>query len=52
VLAAVLLGTAAALVGPIGPTGLAVAYLAAMIATDLALAWPLSRRLRASPAAA
>jgi O-antigen/teichoic acid export membrane protein len=47
-LAAVLLGTAAALVGSIGATGLAVAYLAGMVATDLVLALPLGRRLRAS----
>lgn len=46
-LAIVLLATAAALVDRIGASGLAVAYLAGMIATDLALAWPLSRRMRA-----
>jgi O-antigen/teichoic acid export membrane protein len=46
VLAIVLLGTAAALVGSLGATGLAVAYLAGMIATDLVLAWPLFLRLR------
>jgi O-antigen/teichoic acid export membrane protein len=49
VLAAVLLGTAAVLVGPLGATGLAVAYLAGMVATDAALAWPLRRRLRVAP---
>jgi hypothetical protein len=48
VLAIVLLGTAAMLVGSAGATGLAVAYLAGMVATDLVLVWPLSRRLRAS----
>ncbi len=47
-LAAVLLGTAAALVGSIGASGLALAYLAGMVATDLVLAMPLGRRLRAS----
>jgi O-antigen/teichoic acid export membrane protein len=52
VLAVVLLGTAAALVGPLGATGLAVAYLGGMVATDLALAWPLSRRMRVSPSPA
>jgi O-antigen/teichoic acid export membrane protein len=52
VLATVLLGTAAALVGGIGASGLAVAYLAGMVATDLMLAWPLSRRLRTSTLAA
>jgi len=52
VLAIVLLVTAAVLVGSIGATGLAVAYLAGMVATDLALAWPLSRRLRTSTLAA
>jgi O-antigen/teichoic acid export membrane protein len=45
-LAAVLLGTAALLVGSIGASGLAVAYLAGMVATDLVLAWPLGRRLQ------
>ena len=52
VLAAVLLGTAAALVGPLGATGLAVAYLAGMVATDAALALPLRRRMRVAPAPA
>jgi O-antigen/teichoic acid export membrane protein len=52
VLAIALLGTAAALVGSLGATGLAVAYLAGMVATDLVLAWPLSRRLRTSTLAA
>ena len=48
VLAMVLFGTAAALVASLGATGLAIAYLAGMVATDLVLAWPLSRRLRTS----
>jgi O-antigen/teichoic acid export membrane protein len=48
VLAAVLVGAAALLVGQHGATGLALAYLAGYVATDLALAGPLSRRLRAS----
>lgn len=47
VLAIVLLGTAATLVSSIGATGLALAYLAGMVATDLVLASPLSRRLSA-----
>jgi PST family polysaccharide transporter len=49
VLAAVLLGTAAALVDTLGATGLAIAYLVGMVATDLALAWPLARRMRVKP---
>lgn len=52
VLAVVLLGTAAALVSSLGATGLAAAYLAGMVATDLVLGWPLSRRLRSSTFAA
>ena len=51
-LAVVLLGTAAALVGSSGASGLAAAYLAGMVATDLALAFPLSRRMRSSTLAA
>ncbi len=47
-LAAVLLGTAAALVGSIGASGLALAYMAGMVVTDLVLVWPLGRRLRTS----
>jgi O-antigen/teichoic acid export membrane protein len=46
VLAVVLLGTAAALIGSLGATGLATAYLAGMVATDLVLTWPLYSRLR------
>jgi hypothetical protein len=48
ILAVVLVGTAAALVGGLGATGLALAYLAGYVATDLALAGPLSKRLRAA----
>jgi O-antigen/teichoic acid export membrane protein len=48
VLAVVLVGTAAALVGGLGATGLAVAYLAGYVATDVALAGPLSKRVRAA----
>jgi O-antigen/teichoic acid export membrane protein len=48
VLAAVLVGTAAVLVGGLGATGLALAYLAGYTATDLALAGPLAKRLRAA----
>jgi O-antigen/teichoic acid export membrane protein len=49
VLAVALIGSAAALVGALDASGLALAYLIGMIATDLALAVPLSRRMRASP---
>lgn len=48
VLAVSLIGAAAALVANLGATGLAVAYLIGMVATDLALAQPLARRLRAA----
>jgi O-antigen/teichoic acid export membrane protein len=50
VLGVVLVGTAALLVGGLGATGLAVAYLAGYVATDVALAGPLLRRLRAAVA--
>jgi O-antigen/teichoic acid export membrane protein len=46
VLAVVLLGTAAILIDRLGATGLATAYLAGMVATDLVLTWPLYSRLR------
>jgi O-antigen/teichoic acid export membrane protein len=46
VLAAVLVGVAAWLVGGAGATGLAVAYAAAYVATDAYLAVPVFRRLR------
>jgi O-antigen/teichoic acid export membrane protein len=50
VLGAVLVGAAAGLVGAgLGATGLALAYLAGYVGTDLALAGPLVRRLRVSP---
>jgi O-antigen/teichoic acid export membrane protein len=48
ILAAVLVGMALWLVGPEGPTGLALAYLGSYLATDLSLALPVRRRLRAS----
>ena len=47
VLAAGLVLTAMWLVGPKGATGLALAYLVAYVATDVALAPPLHARLRA-----
>jgi len=50
VLAGVLIGTAALLVRGSHASGLALAYLAAYVATDLALVAPLSRRLRAAAA--
>ena len=50
VLAAVLIGAAALLVGGSHATGLALAYLAAYVATDLALGAPLSKRLRTAAA--
>jgi O-antigen/teichoic acid export membrane protein len=52
VLAGALVGTALWLVGAQGATGLALAYLAAYVATDAALAAPLRRRLVASVSAA
>jgi O-antigen/teichoic acid export membrane protein len=46
VLAVALLGTAVTLIGSLGATGLATAYFAGMVATDLVLVLPLHRRLR------
>jgi O-antigen/teichoic acid export membrane protein len=52
VLAVVLVGTAALLVSSSQASGLAIAYLAGYVATDLALGAPLTRRLRAAAAEA
>ena len=50
VLAGVLIGVALALVGEMRASGLALAFLAAYVATDLVLVAPLKQRMRPTPA--